>query len=89
MVEFKYWDSKHRMRQRFRGKVADVNWKSVYTQRRKIELETTTLLDSIVNGQVNRIAKFKQIADFGYDAKDILLQHCHTDEEADDALARR
>lgn len=57
--------------------------------RKRVESETATVLDSIIEGQVNRIQKFKVIADFGYDAKDTLLKHCRTCETAEDALARR
>lgn len=57
--------------------------------RKRVEHETANILDSIIEGQVNRIQKFKMIADFGYDAKDTLLQHCRSSENAEDVLARR
>jgi F-box protein 21 len=88
-LHFKYWDSKHRIRQKFVGNVGDVDWKTLYMHRKRVEYETTDILDSIINCQVNRIQKFKMIADFGYDAKDTLLQHCRTCETAEDVLARR
>lgn len=88
-VRFAYWDSKHRIRQKFAGNVGDVDWKTLYRHRKKVEFETAAVLDSIIGGQVNRIQKFKLIADFGYDAKDTLLKHCRTSETADDVLARR
>jgi F-box protein 21 len=88
-VHFTYWDSKHRIRQKFSGNVADVDWKALYMHRKRVEGETATILDSIIEGQVNRIQKFKLIADFGYDAKDTLLKHCRTCETAEDVLARR
>jgi F-box protein 21 len=88
-VNFTYWDSKHRIRQKFLGNVGDVDWKTLYKHRKMVESETAAVLDSIIDGQVNRIQKFKMIADFGYDAKDTLLKHCRTPETADDVLARR
>lgn len=88
-VQFKYWDQKHRIRQKFLGGVGDVDWKLLYAHRAKIDSQTTEYLDSILDGQVDRIQKFELIAGFGYDAKDTLLHHCHTNEEAEDALARR
>jgi F-box protein 21 len=88
-VQFKYWDSKHRIKQKFLGNVGDVDWKTLYRHRKRVESETTDILDSIIAGQVNRIQKFKMIADFGYDAKDTLLRHCRTCETAVDVLARR
>ena len=89
LVEYKYWDSKHRIRQKFTGSVGDVDWKTLFTHRKKIDKETTETLDSILAGQINRIQKFKAIAGFGYDAKDTLLRHCGASEEAEDSLARR
>jgi hypothetical protein len=88
-VLFRYWDSKHRIRRKFMGKAADVDWKILYTHRMKVDFDTTSTLDSILSGQVNRIQKFRIIAEFGYDAKDTLLRHCHTNDEAEDVLARR
>jgi F-box protein 21 len=88
-VQFKYWDSKHRIRQKFVGSVGDVDWKMLFMHRSKVDAEVTGLLDSILGEQVNRIRKFKSIGEFGYDAKDSLLRHCHTSEAAEDVLARR
>lgn len=88
-TQFNYWDSKHRIRQKFRGSVGDVDWKTLYMHRQNVDSQTTALLDSILEDQVNRIKKFNFIAEFGYDAKDTLLRHCHTSETAEDVLARR
>lgn len=88
-TKFNYWDSKHRIRQKFLGSVGDVDWKTLYTHRQSVDSQTTVILDSILEDQVNRIKKFNAIAEFGYDAKDTLLRHCHTGETAADALARR
>jgi F-box protein 21 len=88
-VGFKYWDSKHRISQKFAGSVGDVDWKTLYTYRRRIDKDTTALLDSILKGQIDRISKFKSISEFGYDAKDTLLRHCRTSNDAEDVLARR
>ncbi|TVY80857.1 F-box only protein [Lachnellula suecica] len=88
-VQFKYWDPEHRILQKFLGGVGDVDWKALYVHRANVDAETTRVFNSIIEGQVNRIQKSKIIADFGYDAKDTLLLHCHADEGAEDYLARR
>jgi F-box protein 21 len=88
-VQFQYWDSKHRIRHKFLGSVGDVDWKTLYTHRKKIDIQITEILDSILEDQVNRIKKFNLIGELGYDAKDTLLRHCHTGEMAEDVLARR
>jgi F-box protein 21 len=69
--------------------VGDVDWKTLYIHRQSVDAQTTAMLDSILEGQVNRIQKFNFIAEFGYDAKDTLLKHCRTSESAEDVLARR
>lgn len=88
-TQYTYWDAEHRIRQKFRGAVADVDWKALYMHRLRIDFQTTTLLDSILEDQVNRIEKFGAIAQFGYDAKDTLLRHCHCGDGAEDVLARK
>lgn len=89
LMSFKYWDAKHRIRQKFAGIVADVDWKKLYFYRRDIDVQTTKILDGILAGQIKRIEKFESISQFGYDAKDTLLRHCATDEAVEDVLARR
>lgn len=88
-TDFTYWDSRHRITQKLAGPVGDVDWKTLYTYRHRVSRKTTNSLDSILEGQANRIVKFKAIAEFGYDAKDTLLRHCRTPDTADDVLARR
>jgi F-box protein 21 len=88
-TSFKYWDSKHRIRQKFAGNVGDVDWKKIYFYRRDVDSQTTEALDGILAGQIERIEKFERISQFGYDTKDTLLRHCATGEEVEDVLARR
>jgi F-box protein 21 len=86
---FKYWDSKHRIRQKFAANVGDVDWKKIYFYRRDVDFQTTRALDGILAGQIERIEKFERISQFGYDAKDTLLRHCATGDGVEDVLARR
>ncbi|KAG9229742.1 Hemimethylated DNA-binding protein YccV like-domain-containing protein [Amylocarpus encephaloides] len=87
--EFQYWDAKHRIRQKLGGEVSDVDWKSLYVYRRKVDQKTTQLLNGILGSQVDRIQKYSDMTGVGYDAKDTLLRHCRTDDNAEDVLARR
>jgi F-box protein 21 len=89
LTSFKYWDSKHRIMQKFAGNVTDVDWKKIYFYRRDVDIQTSRILNSILAGQIKRIEKFEQISQFGYDAKDTLLRHCAADDAVDDVLARR
>jgi F-box protein 21 len=88
-VEFQYWDSKHQIRHKFSGNAGDTDWEKLYRHRTKVDSRTTKILNSILENQVDRITKFRSIGEFGYDAKDTLLRHCHTSENAEDVLARR
>lgn len=88
-AEFKYWDPKHRIQQKLKGRVNDVDWRKLYVHRMRTDEEITRILDDILRAQVGRIGRFARIEQFGYDAKDTLLRHCRTGEEAEDVLARR
>ena len=71
------------------GNVGDMDWKKLYSYRQKVDFATTRILNSIIEVQIGRIKKFEEISEFGYDAKDALLRHCHTSDAAEDMLARR
>ncbi|OBT68952.1 hypothetical protein VE03_01249 [Pseudogymnoascus sp. 23342-1-I1] len=86
---FTYWDAKHRIKQKFDGDVSDVEWEKLYIHRKHIDARTSELLDSILSEQIGRIDKTKDISEFGYDAKDILLRNCQAETDTDDVLARR
>ncbi|KFY24642.1 hypothetical protein V493_05117 [Pseudogymnoascus sp. VKM F-4281 (FW-2241)] len=88
-TEFTYWDDRHRIKQKFGGDVSDVEWEKLYIYRKSIDTRISELLDSILSEQIGRIDKTKDISEFGYDAKDILLRNCQTQTDADDVLARR
>jgi F-box protein 21 len=86
---FKYWDSKHSIQQKLSASATNVDWKKLYLYRRHVDTQTTSALDGILAGQIRRIEKYESISQFGYDAKDSLLRHCRTRDDADDVLARR
>lgn len=88
-TEYTYWDAKHRIKQKFGGDVGDVDWKKLYMYRRNTDIRISELLDSILSEQIGRIDKTKDISEFGYDAKDILLRNCRVEIDTEDVLARR
>lgn len=88
-TDFRYWDEKHRIGQKFKGDVDDADWRMLYLYRKSVDIRTSNLIDSILSEQSKRVEKTEQISEFGYDAKDTLLRHCRTDASADDVLARR
>lgn len=86
---FKYWDSRHRIDLKFAGSASDVDWKKIYFYRCNVDAQTTKSLNGILSAQIKRIEKYEKISQYGYDAKDTLLRHCQTGDNASDVLARR
>jgi F-box protein 21 len=87
--EYDYWDARHQIRKKFDGGVSEADWKALYIYRRKVEKVVGNVLGSIIESQTGRIAKYKGISVYGYDAKDPLISHCNAEEDQDDVLARR
>lgn len=88
-IQFKTWDSRHRITAKLAGPLSDVNWRALFLSRVKIDQRTKELLNHIVETQQERIRCINEIADFGYDAKDTLLRECACPDDAEDVLARR
>jgi F-box protein 21 len=88
-TQFKTWDSRHNIVAKFAGPLSDVDWRSLYMEKFRIEIRTRELLNRIVSTQHQRIRCINEIADFGYDAKEILLKEGECPDDAEDVLARR
>jgi F-box protein 21 len=86
---FKYWSQQHRIYDKIAALVQATNWKQLFIIRSARNRKTSTLLDEIIRTKVNRIGGFETIGQIGYDAKDLLLEHCQTPLTAEDGLARR
>lgn len=88
-VHFKFWKVGHGMFKNLLRPVSSTNWKALYIKRHVINRAVSRTLDSILETQTGRIEKFQTIIDFGYDAKDTLLQNIAIDSGTEDVLARR
>lgn len=88
-IQFRYWGRNCDEKSRPEDKLVETRWKRIYIERHRTHQETSNLIDSILSSQVGRIDKFQRIVEIGYDAKDCLLQHLATCENASDVLARR
>lgn len=88
-TQFKTWDARHRIADKFAGPLSNVDWRAIFLHRVKIESRTKELLDHIIGSQHRRIECINAIADFGYDAKETLLRECACPDDAEDVLARR
>ena len=87
--QFKYWNAARNMKEKFASNVADTDWKELYSERYRIDRDVTRGINSILATQTGRIQKSAKIVGFGHEAKDTLISHCHTGDDADDVLARR
>jgi F-box protein 21 len=88
-TEFQTWDSRHAIATKFAGPLSNVDWRALYIQRVLRQKETLRLLNLILGSQQGRIGYINQVADFGYDVKETLLQECACPDDAEDVLARR
>ena len=88
-ADFRYWDEKHDMRDRWIAPVRATDWKALYRQRAETDRDVTGLLDQMLVRQTHHISLFEDIARRGYDAKDTLLRHINVSDDALDVLARR
>lgn len=87
--DFIYWSPEHDIESRLRRDVKHMDWRYMFINRWSKQLETTGLLDSILESQSGRIDKFQRIVDLGYDVKDCLLEHLSVSDDTEDWLARR
>ncbi|KAI1763695.1 hypothetical protein GGR53DRAFT_357936 [Hypoxylon sp. FL1150] len=88
-TNFKYWDSRHRFRERLGSNVRDTDWKSLFLVRLAHNACIARLVDGIISSRVCRLQKMEQICQYGYDAKDYLLSQCRVPDSTEDVLARR
>lgn len=88
-TQFKYWSPQHRMREKFSANVEEVDWKSIFAERYRIDCATSHAVDSILSSQVGRIEKAQLIVKYGYDAKDCLLRNLRSTQRTEDILARQ
>ncbi|KAG7134557.1 hypothetical protein HYQ45_007528 [Verticillium longisporum] len=86
---FTYWGPDHDFQAKLDGKVSDVDWKALFLVRKATNARISNLFDGILATKLGRVRRFEQICLLGYDAKDFLLEQCHTIDTADDVLARR
>ena len=87
--QFMYWNAARNMKEKFAGNVADTDWKELYSERYKIDRNVTLGINSLLATQTGRIQTSAEIVGFGHEAKDTLISHCNTGDDADDVLARR
>ncbi|KAL7923204.1 Transglutaminase-like superfamily domain-containing protein [Trichoderma austrokoningii] len=85
----KYWSPHHRFEQRVAAAAQKTYWKWLYIRRSNLNRQVSSTLDEIIRTKVHRGRGFETISRLGYDAKDVLLEHCQAPTTAEDWIARR
>lgn len=86
---FVHWSPAHDITARLAGRVSEVDWKSLFIQRKKTNFYIAQEFDHVVATKLGRSGKYEQICLLGNDAKDFLMEQSHTSDDAEDVLARR
>ncbi|KAJ3522804.1 hypothetical protein NM208_g12704 [Fusarium decemcellulare] len=86
---FRFWHPEHNFQRRLKGRASQTPWKDLFIVRKCRNAQLDRLLDEILATRVGRVRRFEKVCNFGYDAKDFLLEQCNTANSADDVLARR
>jgi len=86
---FAYWHPDHQFPWKLAQRAPSVKWKKLWIARKKSNKRVGRLLDDVIETKVGQLRRLQQICQFGYDAKDYLLEQCHCDPLVEDFLARR
>lgn len=86
---FRFWQPTHNLQGKLRQATSLVDWKRLFVQRMNRNARISDLLNEIITTKTHRLRNYEEICLLGYDAKDFLLAQCHTDDSAEDVLARR
>lgn len=90
ITSFKFWHEQHSFHEKVANPKPDaVDWKELWLRRRRTNAHLEILFQGILDTKVGRLERFRTICDYGYDAKDFLLEQGGTDDSMEDVLARR
>ena len=85
-----YWQPSHNLPEKLEEPPAQVKWRQLYNARRKTDSEASEIFEELLKMQQFRIQRIEELAERGYDVKDLFLQlRDETPDEAADVLARR
>lgn len=89
VTRFKYWHPSHRFHEKLRQPVQQVDWKELFNLRKIQNSAIAVELNGIIRTKTKRFKRYGLIGQYGYDAKDFLLEQLHVDICSGDGLARR
>lgn len=88
-TSFRFWHPEHRLKEKLESRASQTIWRDLWRRRKYRNDLIARLLDGIIATKVDRFAKMGQIGQYGYDAKDYLLEQINTPDSLEDSLARR
>ena len=87
---WKYWETRYEIAEKLELPPVQTKWRQLYNERRRTDREALELFDSMLLTQENRYQSIEEIAKYGYDVKELLIQlRDKTPDDAEYALARR
>ncbi|ROW01782.1 hypothetical protein VPNG_07809 [Cytospora leucostoma] len=89
LASFRYWDEEHHLSEKLQLRASQTAWRKLWRRRKRRNTEISRLLDDVITSKVGRLQRIGEICRYGYDAKDLLVAQCRTDDSAGDVLARR
>lgn len=88
-ISFRYWNAEHRFREKLETRASRAAWRDLWRRRKYGDEVVARLLNDIIATTVSRRERIGQICQYGYDAKDFLLEQSRADDTVADGLARR
>ncbi|KGQ10633.1 hypothetical protein BB8028_0002g09780 [Beauveria bassiana] len=86
---FQYWQPEHELELLRDRNASATNWKALFLTRQKQNASIGRIFDRVIATRADRIAGMRQICQYGYDAKDFLLEKCHISYDDPNVLAVR
>lgn len=88
-ISFRYWNAEHRFRERLETRASKTAWRELWRRRKYRNDLIARLLNDIIATKIERQERIGRICQYGYDAKDFLLEQSRADDTVEDGLARR
>lgn len=88
-ISYRYWNTEHRFREKLEARASRTAWRDLWRRRRYRNDLIAGLLNDIIATTVGRRERVGRICQYGYDAKDFLLEQSRADDSVGDGLARR
>lgn len=88
-THYKSWAPHHDIAIKLASPLSDVDWRSLFIQRKYSDQKARRLLSHVLETQHCRLEHINHIADLGFDVKELLLREIACPDEAQDVLARK